>query len=300
MAGRLARPLAELRRVDPVRGPARARPARRRPGRRAPRPREQLRSAARSPPRSPSAGSSPVTCAAAATSCSITTKAGYRAWPGPYGEHGSREVPAGLARRVAARASGSTTSTCSTATGSTRRRRSRRRSARSTAAVRSGKARHAGISSYSADRTVEALDGRARRSGCASPCTSPPYSLLNRWVEQPGDDGRSLLDVAGDAGMAVVAFSPLAQGMLSTRYLHGVPADSRAARGGPLRTEWLTDEALDHVRALDAIARAGGRTLPAAGARVGAARPARHVGARGRPHHGAAGREPRRRRARRR
>ncbi|WP_315095766.1 aldo/keto reductase [uncultured Cellulomonas sp.] len=190
----------------------------------------------------------------------ITTKAGYRAWPGPYGEHGSAKyLRASLDRSL--RLLGvdcvnvfyshrfDPATPLEETLGALDR------------AVRSGKARHAGISSYSADRTVEAL-AVAASLGLRLAVHQPAYSLLNRWVEQPGADGRSLLEVADDASMAVVAFSPLAQGMLSARYLHGIPDDSRAARGGPLRTEWLTDEALDHVRALDAVARAGGRTLP--------------------------------------
>ncbi|WP_456786417.1 aldo/keto reductase [Cellulomonas sp. P5_C5] len=190
----------------------------------------------------------------------ITTKAGYRAWPGPYGEHGSAKyLRASLdesLRRLGVDAVDvfySHRFDPSTPLEETLGALDR--------AVRSGKVRHAGISSYSADRTVEAL-AVARSLGLRLAVHQPAYSMLNRWVEQPGADGRSLLDVAGDAAMAVVAFSPLAQGMLSTRYLHGVPADSRAARGGPLRTEWLTDATLHHVRALDTIARAGGRTLP--------------------------------------
>ncbi|WP_175347408.1 aldo/keto reductase [Cellulomonas humilata] len=190
----------------------------------------------------------------------VTTKAGYRAWPGPYGEHGSAKyLRASLdesLRRLGVDCVDvfyshrfDPTTPLEETLGALDR------------AVRAGKARHAGISSYSADRTVEAL-AVARSLGLCLAVHQPAYSLLNRWVEQPGDDGRSLLDVTQDAGMAVVAFSPLAQGMLSTRYLHGVPDDSRAARGGPLRTEWLTEETLGHVRALDAIARAGGRTLP--------------------------------------
>ncbi|GCE76173.1 aldo/keto reductase [Cellulomonas biazotea] len=190
----------------------------------------------------------------------LTTKAGYRAWPGPYGEHGSAKyLRASLdesLRRLGVDAvdvfyshrydPATPLEETIGALG---------------AAVRSGKAVHVGISSYSADRTVEALRV-ADRLGVRLAVHQPAYSLLNRWVEQPGTDGRSLLDVAADAGMAVVAFSPLAQGMLTTRYLHGVPADSRAARGGPLRPEWLTDDVLRHVRALDRIARDGGRTLP--------------------------------------
>ncbi|WP_456825249.1 aldo/keto reductase [Cellulomonas sp. P5_E12] len=190
----------------------------------------------------------------------ITTKAGYRAWPGPYGEHGSAKyLRASLDQSLRRLGLDSVdvfyshrfdpTTPLEETLGALDR------------AVRSGKARYAGISSYSAERTAEALTV-ARSLGLRLTVHQPAYSMLNRWIEQPGADGRSLLEVSGEAGMAVVAFSPLAQGMLSTRYLHGVPADSRAARGGPLRTEWLTDEALGHVRALDQIARAGGRTLP--------------------------------------
>lgn len=190
----------------------------------------------------------------------VTTKAGYRAWPGPYGEHGSAKyLRASLdesLRRLGVDAvdvfyshrydPATPLEETIGALG---------------AAVRSGQAVHVGISSYSADRTREALDV-ADRLGVRLAVHQPAYSILNRWVEAPGADGRALLDVAGDAGMAVVAFSPLAQGMLTSRYLDGVPADSRAARGGPLRPEWLTPAVLHHVRALDAVARAGGRTLP--------------------------------------
>ncbi|GCD19676.1 glyceraldehyde 3-phosphate reductase [Cellulomonas algicola] len=190
----------------------------------------------------------------------LTTKAGYRAWPGPYGEHGSAKyLRASLdesLRRLGVDAVDvfyshryDPTTPLEETIGALG------------AAVRAGKAVHVGISSYSADRTREALDVAARL-GVRLAVHQPAYSILNRWVETPGADGRSLLDVAGDAGMAVVAFSPLAQGMLTPRYLDGVPADSRAARGGPLRPEWLTPEVLDHVRALDGVARAGGRTLP--------------------------------------
>lgn len=190
----------------------------------------------------------------------VTTKAGYRAWPGPYGEHGSAKyLRASLdesLRRLGVDAVDvfyshrfDATTPLEETIGALG------------AAVRAGKALHVGISSYSADRTVQALEV-AHRLGVPLAVHQPAYSLLNRWVEQPGTDGRSLLEVAADAGMAVVAFSPLAQGMLTTRYLAGVPADSRAARGGPLRPEWLTDDVLAHVRALDVVARDGGRTLP--------------------------------------
>jgi len=190
----------------------------------------------------------------------ITTKAGYRAWPGPYGEHGSRtyllaSLDESLRRLGTDRVDVFYSHRFDPQTPLEETLGALRD------AVGSGKALYAGISSYSADRTVAAL-AVARSVGLPLAVHQPAYSMLNRWVERAGSDGRSLLEVAAAAGMAVVAFSPLAQGLLSTRYLHGIPADSRAARGGPLRPEWLTDEVLDHVRALDAIARAGGRTLP--------------------------------------
>ncbi|GIG27926.1 glyceraldehyde 3-phosphate reductase [Cellulomonas marina] len=190
----------------------------------------------------------------------VTTKAGYRGWPGPYGEHGSRK---GLLASLDASLGRLGTDHVDVFWS---HRFDPRTPLEETIgaladAVRRGKARHAGISSYSARRTTEAL---AVADGLGLPLAlhQPSYSLLNRWVERPGPDGRSLLDVCGDAGLGVVAFSPLAQGMLTDRYLDGVPAGSRAARGGPLQRAWLTPETLAHVRALDALARGAGLTLP--------------------------------------
>lgn len=226
-----------------------------------------------SPPRRPWAGCSTGRLAAHRDDLVITTKAGYRAWSGPYGEHGSAKyLRASLDRSLRALRTDHVdvfyshrydpATPLAETLGAL------------AAAVRAGKARAVGISSYSADRTREALQA-AGDLGIRLTAHQSAYSMLNRWVERPGSDGRSLLDVVGDAGMGMVAFSPLAQGMLSTRYLHGVPAGSRAARGGPLRPEWLTEEALGHVRALDEIARAAGRTLPQARAGVGAPRSTR-------------------------
>ncbi|WP_028049847.1 aldo/keto reductase [Cellulomonas sp. URHD0024] len=190
----------------------------------------------------------------------ITTKAGYRAWPGPYGEHGSRKyVLASLDESL--RRLGTDRVDVFYSHRFDPHTPLEETLGALQSAVRSGKALYAGISSYSADRTVAALEV-AQSIGLSLAVHQPAYSMLNRWVERPGADGRSLLDVASAAGMAVVAFSPLGQGVLTTRYLRGIPADSRVARGGPLRPEWLTGEVLDHVRALDAIAGAGGRTLP--------------------------------------
>jgi len=191
----------------------------------------------------------------------VATKAGYRQWPGPYGEHGSRKyLLASLdqsLRRLGLdhvdvfyshRFDPSTP--LEETIGALR------------TAVDSGRARYAGISSYSARRTREAL-AVAAGMGLTLTLHQPSYSMLNRWVEQPDAHagGASLLDVAADGGLGVVAFSPLAQGMLTSRYLGGVPADSRAARGGPLRPEYLSEENLARVRALARVAQARGQSL---------------------------------------
>lgn len=121
--------------------------------------------------------------------------------------------------------------------------------------VRTGRALYVGISSYSAQRTREAA---AILADLGTPLLihQPSYSMLNRWVETEG-----LLETVDDLGVGCIAFSPLAQGMLTDRYLSGVPQDSRAAQGKSLATELLTDEALEHVRALNDLARERGQTL---------------------------------------
>ena len=122
-------------------------------------------------------------------------------------------------------------------------------------AVRHGKALHVGISSYGAERTAEAA---AILRGLGTPLLihQPSYSMLNRWVEKQG-----LLDVLDEEGVGCIAFSPLAQGMLTSRYLDGVPPDSRAAQGDSLTTDMITEDRLEHVRALNDLAAARGQTL---------------------------------------
>jgi len=122
------------------------------------------------------------------------------------------------------------------------------------AAVRSGKALYAGISSYSPQRTREAAD-ILRALGTPLLIHQPSYSMLNRWIE------KELLDVLGDTGVGCIAFSPLAQGMLTDKYLGGIPTGSRAARGSSLSVELLSEHNLDHVRALNAIAAERGQSL---------------------------------------
>ncbi len=191
----------------------------------------------------------------------IATKAGYRQWPGPYGELGSRKYLLASLDQSLRRLGTDHVDVFYSHRFDPTTPLEETIGALATA-LRSGRARYIGISSYSATRTQQAL-AVARELGVPLALHQPSYSMLNRWVERPDPEagGRSLLDVAADAGMGVVAFSPLAQGMLTSRYLDGVPSDSRAARGGPLRPEYLSEENLRHVRALAAIARDRGQSL---------------------------------------
>ena len=121
-------------------------------------------------------------------------------------------------------------------------------------AVRSGKALYAGISSYSAKKTHEAAT-IARDLGTPLLIHQPSYSMLNRWIET------DLLDELEEQGMGCIVFTALAQGLLTDRYLNGIPEDSRAARDGSLPREHLDEAVLGRVRALNEIARARGQKL---------------------------------------
>jgi L-glyceraldehyde 3-phosphate reductase len=184
----------------------------------------------------------------------ISTKAGYDMWPGPYGDFGSRkyltasldqslkrmgldyvdifyshrvdpETP--LEETVGALAS----------------------------IVQQGKALYVGISSYSSLRSREAARLLAELK-VPLLIHQPSYSMLNRWIE---DD--QLLDTLDDVGAGCIAFSPLAQGLLTNRYLNGIPADSRAAAGGAFAADSITEERLAWVRALSGVAERRGQTL---------------------------------------
>jgi L-glyceraldehyde 3-phosphate reductase len=183
----------------------------------------------------------------------ISTKAGYDMWPGPYGEWGSRKyLLASLDQSL--RRMGldyvdifyshrfDPDTPLEETMGAL------------DAAVRAGKALYAGISSYSGERTAEAAR-ILREMGTPLLIHQPSYSLLNRWIE---DD---LLDVLGEEGIGSIVFSPLAQGMLTDRYLGGIPEDSRAARDGSLARDWLTEDNLAHIRALNDVAGERGQTL---------------------------------------
>ncbi|MFI7481420.1 L-glyceraldehyde 3-phosphate reductase [Kocuria sp. M1R5S2] len=126
--------------------------------------------------------------------------------------------------------------------------------------VRSGRALYAGISSYSAELTARAQQ-IMRELGTPLVIHQPSYSMLNRWIEAPGPSGTSLLGALTEAGMGSIAFTPLAQGMLTARYLDGVPEGSRAAAEKSLDPGWLTDTTLEKIRGLNDIAAARGQSL---------------------------------------
>src|SRR5204863_296848 len=121
-------------------------------------------------------------------------------------------------------------------------------------AVRQGKALYAGISSYSAAKTREA-HAILRELGTPLLIHQPSYSLLNRWIEP------DLLDALGELGVGCIVFSPLAQGMLTNKYLNGIPPDSRAAGNSSLSPDLLSDAAMERIRGLNEIAQARGQTV---------------------------------------
>src|SRR4051795_8056098 len=183
----------------------------------------------------------------------ISTKAGYDMWPGPYGEWGSRKYLLASLDQSLQRMGLDYVDIFYSHRLDPDTPLEETMGALDTA-VRQGKALYAGISSYSGERTREAVR-ILRELGTPMLIHQPSYSMLNRWIE--GD----LLDVLEKEGVGCIAFSPLAQGMLTTRYLDGVPEDSRAAKGVFLSEDMLTEERLEHVRALNEIAGRRGQTL---------------------------------------
>jgi len=184
----------------------------------------------------------------------ISTKAGYDMWPGPYGDLGSRKyllasldqsltrmgleyVDIFYSHRVDPDTPMEETAGALAA------------------AVTQGKALYVGISSYSSERTIRMARLLAEHK-VPLLIHQPSYSMFNRWIEADG-----LLDTLDDVGAGCIAFSPLAQGLLTDRYLHGIPSDSRAATGGALSADSITDERLARVRALNDIAARRGQTL---------------------------------------
>jgi len=184
----------------------------------------------------------------------ISTKAGYDMWPGPYGEWGSRKYLLASLDQSLRRLGLDYVDLFYSHRFDPETPLEETLGALDTA-VRQGKALYAGISSYSAAKTREAAT-IMRRLGTPLVIHQPSYSLLNRWIEP------ELLDVLEEEGIGCIGFSPLAQGILSDRYLGGVPAGSRAAREGTaLEQSQLTEETLAKVRALNEIAAGRGQSL---------------------------------------
>jgi L-glyceraldehyde 3-phosphate reductase len=184
----------------------------------------------------------------------LSTKAGYDMWPGPYGQGGgSRKYLLSSLDQSLARMGVDYVDIFYSHRFDPDTPLEETMGALDTA-VRSGRALYAGISSYSPDRTREAAR-ILRELGTPLLIHQPSYSMLNRWIEE------DLLDVLGETGVGCIAFSPLAQGMLTDKYLDGIPAGSRAAKDTSLSPDLLTDTALAHVRALNDMARDRGQSL---------------------------------------
>src|SRR5438876_5807912 len=183
----------------------------------------------------------------------ISTKAGYDMWPGPYGDLGSRKYLLASLDQSLGRMGLEYVDIFYSHRADPDTPLEETMGALATA-VRQGKALYAGISSYSPERTAEAA-AILRDMGTPLLIHQPSYSMLNRWIEG------GLLDTLEDEGVGCIAFSPLAQGMLTDRYLGGIPEDSRAAQGRFLTPEMLTDERMRHIRRLNDIAAERGQTL---------------------------------------
>ena len=184
----------------------------------------------------------------------ISTKAGYDMWPGPYGEWGSRKYLLASLDQSLQRMGLDYVDIFYSHRFDPETPLQETMGALD-AAVRQGKALYVGISSYSAQRTEEAAQ-LLRDLGTPAIIHQPSYSLLNRWIEE------DLLDVLDREGLGCIAFSPLAQGMLTDKYLGGdIPEDSRAAQERFLTKDMITPEALTHVRALNDMAADRGQSL---------------------------------------
>ena len=183
----------------------------------------------------------------------ISTKAGYDMWPGPYGEWGSRKYLLASLDQSLARMGLEYVDIFYSHRFDPDTPLEETMGALDSA-VRAGKALYAGISSYSAEKTREAA-AILRDLGTPLLIHQPSYSMLNRWIEP------DLLDAVGDLGVGCIVFSPLAQGMLTDKYLGGIPEGSRASWPSSLSPELLTDAALDRIRALNEIASGRGQSL---------------------------------------
>jgi len=184
----------------------------------------------------------------------ISTKAGWDMWPGPYGDRGSRKYLLASLDQSLARMGLDYVDIFYSHRFDPDTPLEETMSALATA-VQSGRALYAGISSYSAERTAEAA-AILRSIGVRLLIHQPSYSMLNRWIEE------SLLDTLEEEGAGCIPFSPLAQGLLTGKYLNGIPAGSRASlTGSSLDKDQLTEATLSHIRSLAEIARQRGQSL---------------------------------------
>ena len=183
----------------------------------------------------------------------ISTKAGWDMWPGPYGDLGSRKYLLASLDQSLQRMGLDYVDIFYHHRFDPDTPMEESLSALDTA-VRQGKALYVGISSYSGKRTEEAV-AILRSMGTPLFIHQLSYSMLNRWIEE------DLLDVLGREGIGCIAFSPLALGMLTDRYLNGVPADSRAAQGRFLTADMLTEQNMTYIRSLNEMAKRRGQTL---------------------------------------
>ncbi|WP_234853961.1 L-glyceraldehyde 3-phosphate reductase [Paracoccus everestensis] len=184
----------------------------------------------------------------------ISSKAGWRMWPGPYGEFGSRKYLVQSCDQSLKRMGLDHVDIFYSHRFDPDTPLEETMGALDHI-VRSGRALYVGISSYNSARTREAV---AILRDLGTPCLihQPSYNLLNRWIERD-----RLLDTLDDSGMGSIVFTPLAQGMLTGKYLNGIPADSRAAQGKSLAQDWLTDDMIQRLNGLNDLAAARGQSL---------------------------------------
>ena len=184
----------------------------------------------------------------------ISSKAGYRMWDGPYGEWGTRKYLISSCDQSLKRMGVDYVDIFYSHRFDPNTPLEETMGALDQI-VRSGKALYAGISSYNSERTREAV---AILEDLGTPCLihQPSYNIINRWVERDG-----LLDTLDDVGVGSIVFTPLAQGMLTDKYLNGVPEGSRASQGKSLNADWLTDDMIERLNGLNDIAKARGQTL---------------------------------------
>ncbi len=190
----------------------------------------------------------------------ISTKAGYDMWPGPYGEWGSRKYVLASLDQSLQRMQLPYVDIFYSHRFDPNTPLEETMMALDTA-VKSGRALYAGISSYDAQQTKNAV---AILKQLGTPCLihQPKYSMYDRWVEKPAlDNGKCLLDVLQDEGVGCIPFSPLAQGLLTNKYINGIPENSRAAKAVFLKSTDITDNTLQQIKALNNMAKQRNQTL---------------------------------------